>query len=252
MSSRNAPPIKLQVLYRTEELIAIDKPAGLAAIPGRGETTSALELVAEEVGLPWKGTADPRVRVVHRIDKDTSGVLLFALNIQAQRVLSEQFQNNRIHKEYLALVMGKAGGEKGTVDAPLAPHPVQKDRMHVSKRGRPALTNWQVEKRFRKHTLLRVLPKTGKTHQIRVHLQSIGTPLLIDPLYNPRSGPIYLSQLKRDYRPPPRGEEERPLMGRLTLHAEKLGFTSPTGENVEITAPLPRDFKAIITQLGKV
>lgn len=245
------PKPSLNLIYNTNDLVAVEKPAGLAVIPGRGETTSVLEQLAAQLGIPCTGTADPRIRVVHRLDKDTSGVLLFAKHIDAQRHLSQQFQNNKIHKEYLALVKGKAGGDKGTIDAPLAPHPTSRDRMHVSKHGRPALSLWQVEKQFRKHTLIRVFPKTGKTHQIRVHLLSIGLPLLIDPLYNSLSSPIYLSRLKRDYNPSG-SQEERPLMSRLTLHAEKLKFNAPTGEDVELTAPLPKDFRALLTQLAKL
>jgi 23S rRNA pseudouridine955/2504/2580 synthase/23S rRNA pseudouridine1911/1915/1917 synthase len=242
---------KLTILYRGGDLVAVDKPAGLAVIPGRGETTSVLEVLAAQLGVPCKGTEDPRVRVVHRLDKETSGVLLFALSVEAQRHLSNQFQNNLVEKEYLALVRGKAGGEAGTIDGAIAPHPQHKDRMLVTKHGRPALTTWKVEKRFRKHTLLRCFPKTGKTHQIRVHLVSIGHPLLIDDLYNQASEPVYLSRFKRDYRFNA-FEDERPLMARLTLHAEKLRFEAPGGERVEVVAPLPRDFRALITQLGKL
>lgn len=245
------PKPSLTIIYETPDLVAVDKPAGLAVIPGRGETTSVLERLSEQLGLPCTGTSDPRLRVVHRLDKETSGVLLFAKHIDAQRHLSHQFQNNRIHKEYLALVKGRAGGQQGVIDAPLAPHPTSRDRMHVSKHGRPALSHWQVEKQFRKHTLIRVFPKTGKTHQIRVHLMSIGLPLLIDPLYNSLSQPIFLSRLKRDYNPSGK-QEERPLMSRLTLHAEKLAFNAPSGEDVQLSAPLPKDYRALLTQLAKL
>lgn len=245
------PQTELTILWRDDDLVAIDKPAGLAAIPGRGETTSVIEVLGEQLGVPWTGTADPRVRVVHRIDKETSGVLLLALNIQAQRHLSHQFQNNFIEKEYLALCRGRAGGEAGHIEASLAPHPTSKDRMTVSKHGRPAVTDWKVERTFRSSTLFRVFPKTGKTHQIRVHMLSIGHPLVIDPLYNAKSGAVYLSQFKRDYRPNA-GQEERPLMSRLTLHAEKLRFQKLDGQRVEVVSPLPRDFKALINQLGKL
>jgi 23S rRNA pseudouridine955/2504/2580 synthase/23S rRNA pseudouridine1911/1915/1917 synthase len=245
------PKLELTVLWRDKDLVAIDKPAGIAVIPGRAETTSVLEVLATQLGIPWTGTADPRLRVVHRIDKDTSGVLLFALNIQAQRHLSNQFQNNLIEKEYLALSRGRPGGESGTINAPLAPHATSRDRMSITKHGRPALTEWKVEKAFRKSTLFRIFPKTGKTHQIRVHLLSIGHPLLIDPLYNQLSGPVLLSQIKRDYRPNP-GQEERPLMARLTLHAEKLRFQNVEGSKIEVVSPLPRDFKALLNQLGKL
>src|SRR5207253_8566833 len=129
-------------------LVAVAKPAGLATIPGRAETTSVLQELEAQLDLPASGTQDPRLRVVHRLDKDTSGVLLFAKNIEAQRHLSHQFQNNSIQKEYLALVRNYPGSDKGVIDARLAPHPTHKDRMAVTKHGRPALTHWQVEERF--------------------------------------------------------------------------------------------------------
>jgi 23S rRNA pseudouridine955/2504/2580 synthase/23S rRNA pseudouridine1911/1915/1917 synthase len=246
------PPPKLDILLDTPDLAAILKPAGLATIPGRGETTSALEQLAAQLGLPCSGTADTRLRVVHRLDKDTSGVLLFARHIDAQRHLSHQFQNNTVQKEYLALVAGRATQDEGEVDARLAPNPNNPKQMSVSKHGRPALTLWKVEQRFRTHTLLRVFPKTGKTHQIRVHLKHAGMPLAVDPLYNPGAKPLLLSTLKRDYRPT-RGEtEERPLIARLTLHAEKLRFKDLGGAEVELVAPLPKDFRATVNQLSKL
>jgi len=103
----------------------------------------------------------------------------------AQRHISHQFQNNTVAKEYLAIVAGRPSADEGTVDAPLAPHPNNPKLMAVSKQGRPALTQWKVEQRFRNHTLIRCFPKTGKTHQIRVHLKAAGLPLAVDPLYNP-------------------------------------------------------------------
>lgn len=241
-------------LINDDDVAAVNKPAGLATIPGRAETTSVLQEVAVQLGLPSTGTADPRVRVVHRLDKETSGVLLFAKHTAAQRFLSHQFQNNTIQKEYLALVTGKAPQDEGEIDAPLAPHPTQKERMHVSKHGRPAMTSWKVEQRFRGYTLLRVFPKTGKTHQIRVHLKSIGLPLAVDPLYHPvppgKPAGLFLSSFKRDYRTA-RGDEERPLIARLTLHAERLTFVHPNGSNVTLEAPVPKDLRAALHQLRR-
>ena len=250
--SHRAPllPPKLHILLDTPDLVAIQKPAGLATIPGRGEKTSALEQLAAQLGLPCSGQADPRVRVVHRLDKDTSGVLLFARHVAAQRHLSHQFQNNTVAKEYLALIAGRPSEDEGETDLRLGPHPGDPKRMAVSKQGRPARTAWKVEQRFRAHALLRVFPKTGKTHQIRVHLKHAGLPLAIDPLYNPKAPPLLLSSFKRDYRPT-QGEEERPLITRLTLHAEKLRFSDLSGAEVELVAPLPKDLRATLNQLAK-
>jgi RluA family pseudouridine synthase len=240
----------LPILFDNENLVAVSKPAGLATIPGRGETTSVLEELSRQAGLPCSGTTDPRLRVVHRLDKGTTGVLLFAKNIEAQRHLSHQFQNNTVEKEYLALVAGRAIEDSGDIDSPIAPHPTIKARMTVSKHGRPARTLWKVEQRFRDFTLLRCLPKTGKTHQIRVHLLSIGLPLAIDPIYNRHAAPILLSQFKRDYRGK-LGEPERPLIDRLTLHAECLRVRSLSDELLEIRAALPKDFATTLKMLVK-
>jgi 23S rRNA pseudouridine1911/1915/1917 synthase len=245
------PAAKPEILLDTPDLVAIQKPTGLATIPGRGETTSALEQLALQLGLPSSGQADPRVRVVHRLDKDTSGVLLFAKHTAAQRHISHQFQNNTVEKEYLALVAGRPVEDEGEIDEKLAPHPANPKLMAISKYGRPARTLWKVEQRFRAHALLRVFPKTGKTHQIRVHLRHVGLPLAVDPLYNPMAPPLLLSLLKRDYRAR-RDEEERPLIARLTLHAEKLRFRDLSDSQVELVAAVPKDLRATLNQLGKV
>ncbi|HEX8342829.1 MAG TPA: RluA family pseudouridine synthase [Tepidisphaeraceae bacterium] len=243
-------PDPLSLLHNDADIVVINKPAGLAVIPGRAETDTVIERLAAQLGLPCRGSADPRVRVVHRLDKDTSGVLMFAKHVAAQRHLSHQFQNNTIEKEYLALVVGRPAESSGEIDAALAPHPTQKEKMAVSRHGRPAVTRWQIEQTMRRFTLLRVFPKTGKTHQIRVHLAHIGHRLAIDALYG-SPDPILLSQHKRRYRPT-RDEEERPLIARLTLHAHKLSFDHPNGSGrATIEAPLPKDFRATIAQLIK-
>lgn len=248
---------QLKILFDDPDIVAVEKPAGLATIPGRDESFSVLHDLAAQLGIPATGTADPRLRVVHRLDKDTSGVLLFAKNIAAQRFLSEQFQNNTIQKEYLAIVAGRPGANEGSIDAPLAPHPANPKRMTVFKHGRRAVTEWKIEQKFRDYALLRVFPRTGKTHQIRVHLAHIGLPLVVDPLYNAAMNPnaalppgLFLSQFKRDYRPN-KGQIERPLISRLTLHAVKLMFKHPNENEIVVECPPPKDFRATIAQLAK-
>jgi RluA family pseudouridine synthase len=248
------PLTSLQIIFEDDHLIAVAKPAGLATIPGRGETDSVLQLLSRQIGLTCCGAQDPRLRIVHRLDKETSGVLLLAKDLPTQRHMGEQFQNNLVEKEYLALVIGKPLENEGIIDAALAPHPTSRDRMTVSKQGRPAKTAWRVERSLRHFTLLRCFPKTGKTHQIRVHLKSIGLPLAVDSLYNPGSGPepaLFLSHFKRGYRPT-QNEPERPLISRLTLHAEKLRFVHPDGRQISIECPPPKDFRATVMQLGKL
>jgi RluA family pseudouridine synthase len=246
---------KLQILYEDADVVAVAKPPGLATIPGRGETDSVLEQLARQLNLPKSGAADPRIRVVHRLDKDTSGVLLMVKNVAAQRHISHQFQNNTVHKEYLAIVSGRPPYAEGEIDAPLAPHRSLRDRMAINPHGKPARTLWKVERNMRSFALIRCFPKTGKTHQIRVHLKSIGLPLAVDPLYRPpppnNEPGIFLSQYKRDYRPSLH-HLERPLIARLTLHAEKLRFAHPSGQQIEIQCPIPKDFRATITQLAKL
>lgn len=247
----------LTILGQSDDWVAVMKPSGLATIPGRGEDDSVLEQLARQLRIPSQGTIDPRVRVVHRLDKDTSGVLLFATNVATQRHISHQFQNNTVSKEYLALVVGRPRESAGEIDAALVRHPASPQRMAVARHGgRPARTAWRIENAFRDFTLLRVFPRTGKTHQIRVHLQAIGLPLAIDPLYHtPRDGgrptnALLLSTFKRAYRPAA-DEPERPLIERLTLHAEKLRFVAPAGGEVEAVAPLPKDFRATLNMLRK-
>jgi 23S rRNA pseudouridine955/2504/2580 synthase/23S rRNA pseudouridine1911/1915/1917 synthase len=212
-------------------------------------------MLSRQTGIPCAGADDPRLRLVHRLDKDTSGVMLFAKDIATQRHLSAQFQNNQVQKEYLALVAGRPTSDQGEIDQPIAPHPTQRDRMTVTKHGRVARTDWKVEKSMRRFALLRCFPRTGRTHQIRVHLKSVGLPLAVDPLYNPqppdRPVGLYLSHLKRDYRPT-FGEEERPLIARLTLHAEKITFMHIDGKKITIESPPPKDFRAAISQLLKL
>jgi 23S rRNA pseudouridine955/2504/2580 synthase/23S rRNA pseudouridine1911/1915/1917 synthase len=246
----------LEILFDDADLTAVNKPAGLTTIPGRAETTSVLEILGRQLNLPSTGAADPRIRVVHRLDKDTSGVLLFAKNSAAQRFVSHQFMTNTTAKEYLALVAGRPVQSSGRIEADLAPHSnANNHRMAIVRHGgRPAITEWQIEARHRDCTLLRVFPKTGKTHQIRVHLKHIGHPLLIDPLYNPprpgaESG-VFLSSFKRHYKPN-QGQPERPLIDRLTLHAEKLRFAHPNGSVIELNAPPPKDFRATLNMLAR-
>lgn len=141
MAERKQKTEALEISWESGDAVAVAKPAGLAVIPGRGEQTSLLEQLAGQMGLPWTGSDDPRLRIVHRLDKETTGVLLMAKHLSMQRHLSHQFQNNTVEKQYVALVAGRPEAAEGEIDAPLAPHPTSPRRMAIVRHGgRPART----------------------------------------------------------------------------------------------------------------
>jgi RluA family pseudouridine synthase len=187
---------------------------------------------------------------VHRIDADTSGIVLFALSPEAHKNLSTQFHQRAVTKEYLALVRGTPLNESGSVDLPIGVDPHNPRRMVI--RGlepKKSRTKWVTEKRFGGVTLLKVFPITGRRHQIRVHLKAMGFPLAVDPLYGGED--IKLSEFKRHYKLA-KHTEERPLIARLTLHAHALTFTDPaTQTEIRLEAPLPKDFRSTLTALER-
>ena len=231
----------LEILHNDNDCVAVNKPAGLATIPGRAETTSVLEELAAQLGLPCTGTADPRIRVVHRLDKDTSGVLLFAKHVEAQRALSHQFQNNFAQKEYLAIVYGKmvAGGK---VDAAIGRHMHDRLKQAVREDGRDAVTHYRVRERFRSMTLIECRLETGRTHQIRVHMAHARHPLVGDTQYGgllklPKgASPEFVAALR--------------AFRRQALHAERLEFAHPEdGRAVAFEAEPPADMEALLAAL---
>lgn len=244
-------PLPLEVLYEDEHALVINKPAGLAVIPERGEGEATLLgglLYYLDNLSPFSRGRGVRPRLVHRLDKDTSGVLLIAKDLEAERHLSKQFENRTIEKEYIALVDGRVEREEATIDLHL--EETTRGKMRVSPRGKEAMTHYRVQERFKGFTLLGVSPKTGRTHQIRIHLKAIGHPLSIDPLYGKRSA-IFLSSLKADYQAK-EGRPEAPITSRLTLHAHKITFEPfPGSGKLTIEAPIPKDMERLIKLIRK-
>lgn len=249
-----ATALPLRVLYRDEHLVAVDKPPGFPVEPGRwGEhpqtLTGALLDWAAGLGGGSGGAPPPRPRALHRLDLGTSGVLLYALSLEGERYYRELFRARQVEKLYHALVIGELR-EGGTIDAALAPDPSDGSRMRVVRTGgKDALTDYEPLRIFRGYTLLACRPRTGRTHQIRVHLASVGHPLAVDPRYGGRDR-ILLSELKLGYKPKA-GQIEMPLLDRLSLHAAEVRVVSLQGDELRIAAEHPKDLRVLLSKMEK-
>lgn len=236
-----AEAIPLDIIYEDDSLLVVNKPAGLVVHPAVGNWHGTLlnALLNHDQNLETL----PRAGIVHRIDKDTSGLLMVAKTLQAHNSLTQQLQERSINREYLAISKGRmtAGG---TVDEPIARHPTDRKRYTVSRRGKEAITHYRVEQRFRLHTLIRVKLETGRTHQIRVHMAHVRFPLLGDPVYGGRfqMSPGCNERLENALR----------NFKRQALHAAKLGLVHPvTEEYCEWQQPLPDDMTDMLEALAE-
>jgi 23S rRNA pseudouridine1911/1915/1917 synthase len=240
-----AEPLPLDVVFEDRHLIVLNKPPGMVVHPAAGHPGGTLvnALLYHCPDLEGIG-GQKRPGIVHRLDKDTSGVLVVAKTDLAHHELSRQFKARKIRKHYLALVYGLPEDDRGQIDLPIGRHPKERKKMStVSTSGREALTIWRVKERFAGATLLEIDLKTGRTHQIRVHCTSMGHPIVGDNVYGRR---------------PRLAKENAPLYAilktakRQMLHALRLGFTHPvTAETLHFNAPLPEDMQTIIEQLDK-
>ena len=234
-----AQPIDLDIVHEDGAVIVIHKPAGLVVHPGAGNPDRTLQnaLLAHDPGL----SVLPRAGIVHRLDKDTSGLLVVARTLEAHTELVRLLEAREVHREYEAVCCGVMTGG-GTVDAPIGRHPVDRLKMSIRQDGRESVTHYRVIERFRAHTHVRVLLETGRTHQIRVHLTHIGYPIVGDPTYGrrlavPKGATPRLQAALRGFR-------------RQALHAARLGFPHPvTGEALEFEAPLPDDMQDLLAAL---
>jgi 23S rRNA pseudouridine955/2504/2580 synthase/23S rRNA pseudouridine1911/1915/1917 synthase len=249
---------ELHILHEDDDLLVIDKPAGLLVIPDRWDASKptvvklARAYLQSRAGATGHLSAEPpHIWVVHRLDRGTSGVLVLAKSDRAHAALSRQFEQGKVQKTYLALVAGQGVRAEGSIRLPIGAHPHRPGMMAIRRRqGKSASTRYTVLERFRDYTLLDVRPLTGRSHQIRVHVQAIGYPLAIDPMYGSGEA-LWLSALKPSYRPKA-GTEESPLMARLTLHAQALTLMHPThGEPCTWVAELPKDFAAVLRNLRR-
>jgi RluA family pseudouridine synthase len=237
-------PFDLPVLYSDDSILVIDKPAGILSIPDHWdpEAPVAQAMLHERWG---------KLFVVHRLDKDTSGVLIYARDPEAHKALSSAFESRSVDKVYRALVRGVPSWDETSCELALA---ADGDRLHRTivdaRKGKASSTYFVVIERYKDCALVEARPATGRTHQVRAHLAALGHPCLCDPLYGD-GRPFLLSKLKKRWKGDP--FDERPLIERAALHALSAAFPHPaSGAAMKVEAPLPRDMRAAISQLGKL
>lgn len=229
------------IIHETEDFIAINKPSGLLTIPDREGKEPALKgILKRAYGEIW---------TVHRLDKDTSGIVVFAKNEGAHKALSQAFEGREVEKWYLGLVLGKPAQPKGAIELPIIEHPVKKGLMTTNKKGKASHTDYEVLENFRFYSWVQFQIHTGRTHQIRVHAKSMGHPIVCDDLYGDGK-PVFISSLKKKYNLAQNELEERPILSRLALHSWKLHFTLKDNRYT-LEAEPPKDLRALLQQLKK-
>lgn len=241
--------IDLDILFEDEHLVVINKPPRMVVHPAKGHwsgtLTSALAYHFEQLSSIG-GPARPGI--VHRLDRDTSGVILIAKTDNAHLSLSRQFEERTVEKEYFAIVSPSPDRDRDLIDKPIGAHPYQREKKAIRgghSTSRAATTFYEVNERFKGFASVSVRPKTGRTHQIRVHMAHIGTPVLCDALYSGRAT-ITLKDVSR------RHGDERQLLTRQALHAHRIRFAHPTsGDSVEVSAELPDDIRETLDMIRK-
>ncbi|MEP7148196.1 MAG: RluA family pseudouridine synthase [Acidobacteriota bacterium] len=236
--------IPLDIVLEDEFLAVVNKPAGMIVHPGAGVSSGTLaNALAHHFGTrnPQSAIRD-RIGIVHRLDKDTSGLMVVAKDEQAHEALGEQFRTREVFKSYVALVHGSPSDNSGTIDRPIARDRWHRTKMTVAANGRHALSMWKVRQRFEKFALVDVEIKTGRTHQIRVHLASINHPVVGDGIYSEgRDNTVADIDIKNQIR----------ILGRFFLHAEKLSFTHPkTGEHLQFVQTMPAELTGFLARVA--
>jgi 23S rRNA pseudouridine955/2504/2580 synthase/23S rRNA pseudouridine1911/1915/1917 synthase len=233
---------KPDVIFENEDFIAINKAPGMLSIPDRHDDTqlSLSRMLTIQFG---------KIYVVHRLDRDTSGIILFAKNEHSHKYLSAIFEKRTIQKIYTGIVKGSMPSSNGIIDEPIMEHPFRKGEMTIHKKGKLSRTEYEVVNDFGIYSLVKFIIHTGRTHQIRVHAQHIGHPLVGDKIYGDGK-PVLLSSFKKRFNLK-EDAEEKPLLNRLALHAASLNFKNENGEEFSLEAPLPKDMYALVEQLKK-
>lgn len=253
--------IPLAILHEDDAIVVVNKSAGMVVHPAKGHWEGTLASALAHHFGPLSGRGGPtRPGIVHRLDRDTSGVIIAAKNDQAHDALAAQFKSREVEKEYLAIVVGVPALDRDVINEPIGDHPTHREKKSIRRQGpsaRQAVTAYEVGERFAGFSLLRVLPKTGRTHQIRIHLAHTGYPVLCDRLYGGRARITELELIRPDKiahdTARADAESDRPLLGRQALHAHRLAITHPTsGERMEFVAPLPADMERTLEALRRL
>lgn len=233
----------LSLIFENDDFIAVNKEAGMLTIPDRHDETqlSLYRILNQKYG---------KIFIVHRLDRTTSGLILFAKNEATHKYLSQLFEQRNIEKKYLGIVRGSMPEKNGSINEPIGEHPTKKGMMTITKKGKASLTNYEVLEDFGIYSLVQFEIQSGRTHQIRLHTKSIGHSIICDEMYGDGKS-ILLSTFKKKYKLSDNDLEERPLISRLGLHSASLQFTDVHGKTFLIEAPLPKDMKALLQQLKK-
>ncbi|AHF16082.1 RluA family pseudouridine synthase [Niabella soli] len=234
--------LKELIVFETGELVALNKPSGLLSIPDReGKEPSLKDLLQVQYD---------DIFTVHRLDRETSGLIIFAKTAAAHKHFSQQFEARKTIKVYTGLVLGSVTVPEGHIDAPIAENMVKRGTMIIHRRGKQALTDFKVLKDYGLYTWMQFNIHTGRTHQIRVHTKEIGHPLVGDTLYGDGK-PVFISSFKSKFNLSKNELEERPILNRLALHAAQLKIAGPDGNVIALEAPLHKDLRATLQQLDK-
>lgn len=234
--------LKDWLIFENNEFVVLNKPSGLLSIPDReGKEISLKELLKKEYG---------EIFTVHRLDRGTSGLIVFAKNAETHKNLSLQFEGGKTRKIYLGLVIGSLEVSKGTINAPIAEHPVKKGMMVIDRKGKESITEYELLCDFKIYSWMQFRILTGRTHQIRIHMKDIGHPIVCDDLYGDGK-PLLVSSLKHRFKLSRDQEVEIPILGRLALHSSELEFEGLDGNKTKFEAPIPKDLRATLKQLEK-
>lgn len=234
---------KPEIIFENEKFVAVNKPSGLLTIPDRHDEQlhSLYKILQQQY---------EKIFIVHRLDRDTSGIILFAKDEVTHKFLSQLFEQRNVEKYYQGIIQGSLQNKKGIIEESIMEHPIKKGMMIVHAKGKPSITEYEVQEEYGIYSLAQFKIQTGRTHQIRVHMKHLGHPIACDELYGDPK-PILLSSFKKKFKLSRHDEEERPMLSRLALHSYQLKFKDQNNKQFDLKAELPKDMRALLQQLKK-